>query len=65
MENANAYLVLQEHVVRNSVKRDIGDTIAIGHVNAKVAILFAIQQKDAFVDRDIKVEKFRNLIYVY
>ena len=65
MENANAYLVLQEHVVRNSVKRDIGDTIAIGHVNAKVAILFAIQRKDAFVGRDIKVEEFGNLIYVY
>ena len=59
MENANAYLVLQGHVAKSSVKRAIGDRIATNHVSAIAVTSYVIQRMDVFVDQDIKVEPLR------
>jgi len=47
MENANVYLDSPALVVKNFVRKDIGDWIVTSHVNAIVQILFVIPHEGA------------------
>ena len=55
MENVNAFLDLQDLVVKSFAKKDIGDKTAINHANAIVLILYVILDVDVFVGQDIEV----------
>ena len=47
MENANVYLDSPALVVKNFVRKDIGDWIVTNHANVIVQILFVIPHEDA------------------